>query len=78
MVYDGEGTMIPKCDPCACGDETTWHQECYADEALALKRAWLRVLPAPENTYDWDEHPEDYDGPCCCLSCRYYAVQDAD
>ena len=65
-----------RCDPCRCGDETTWHDDCYLDEDVAKKRAWLRALPAPEHTYDWEEHPDGYDDACCCASCRSYAAQD--
>ena len=25
------------------------------------------------HTWDWDEHPEDYDDPCYCASCRSYS-----
>ena len=28
-------------------------------------------------TLDWDEHPEDYDGPCFCATCRSYMASDA-
>ena len=64
-----------RCDPCRCGDTTTWHPECYVDEKVSEKRSWLRMLPAPEHTYMREEHPEDYGGPCCCAECRYYAAQ---
>ena len=67
--------MAIHCDPCRCGDEETWHMDCYTSDAVAEKRAWLRCLPAPEHTYDWDEHPVDHEGPCCCAECRYYAAQ---
>lgn len=42
---------------------------------LALKRAWLEKLPAPEYTYDWEEHPPGYDDPCCCAVCRSYVSE---
>ena len=25
-----------------------------------------------EDTEALDEHPDDYDGPCCCAECRSY------
>ena len=42
------------------------------------KKAWLEVLPAPEHTFEWDEHPEDYEDACCCALCRSYAIADSD
>ena len=71
-----EGTVRQSGDPCLCGEEKFWHAECYTDKEAAQRRGWLRMLQAPEYTYDWDEHPDGYDGPCCCESCRYYAAQD--
>lgn len=27
-------------------------------------------------TREWTEHPEEYDGPCECADCRFYAASD--
>ena len=28
--------------------------------------------PEIAHTWDWEEHPEDYNGPCACQTCRSY------
>lgn len=43
---------------------------------FANKIAWCNNLCAPLHTYEWDECPEGYEGPCACESCRDYARAD--
>lgn len=42
---------------------------------LEIYKAIYEMLAAhPEfaHTYWWDEHPEDYNDPCLCATCRSY------
>lgn len=35
-----------------------------------IRKAWVEALDAPDHTYDWDCHPEDYNESCACMECR--------
>ncbi len=41
------------------------------------KKEVKKYYPEYFYTLDWDEHPEDYDGPCFCATCRSYMASDA-
>ncbi len=36
------------------------------------RRWWKRNYPEAFHTFDWDEHPEDWDDGCICHTCRSY------
>ncbi len=38
---------------------------------LTVDREWVaRNRPLALHTWDWREHPEEYEGECYCLECR--------
>jgi len=41
----------------------------YEDQYLTEKE-FKEMYPEFAHTWDWDEHPLDYDGFCACLDCR--------
>lgn len=46
-----------------------------------IKQQWLLAMGITEQfayTYDLEDHPDGYDGPCACRTCRSYAAEEAD
>jgi hypothetical protein len=43
------------------------------EEGELIDKAWvIKNDPKYAHTWDWDEHPEDYDDACYCALCRSY------
>jgi hypothetical protein len=45
-------------------------------EEWRYRRWWKRECPELFYTFDWDEHPEDWDEPCICSECRSLMASD--
>ena len=44
--------------------------ECITEDEF---RAWVgETCPEAVHTLEWDEHPEDFEDPCFCSTCRSY------
>ena len=41
-------------------------------EILEAILSLMESMGDKAHTYYWDEHPEDYDEPCICATCRSY------
>lgn len=49
----------------------------YGDDWEGYKEAVKKDYPEYYHTLAWDEHPEDYNEPCFCATCRSYMAEDA-
>ncbi len=49
----------------------------YTDTWNEYKKEIKKHYPEYYHTLEWDEHPEDFDEPCFCATCRSYMVEDA-
>ena len=49
----------------------------FGDDWRLFKEEVKRHYSKYYHTLDWDEHPEDYDDPCFCATCRAYMAEDA-
>lgn len=55
-----------------------WETE---EKMIEIKQAWLNLMGIPAEcayTYELEDHPDGYDGPCACRTCRSYAAEDAE
>lgn len=58
-----------------CADDMVPELAVILEHATVTRESLQRDNPAIAHTWDWDEHPENYEGDCYCQSCREYMAE---
>ncbi len=43
------------------------------EDGRMSEKEFKRLYPEYAHTWDWEEHPEGYEGTCACQLCRSYS-----
>ena len=62
--------LICQCIRCFFLDRMTELETALANYKGAFDM--MEAHPEHAHTFFWDEHPEDHDDPCLCVTCRSY------